>query len=196
MDDTEPKTKGQQEEKKEKDAIEKYNVGTLKMYISPEIIETNKSGDFKKRKLSKMYYLRKYTRTPSELQQTQKISAPAEPVAAPAGPVVAPAGPPPGIVPPLNQNLVPKVGGLFSTNNFDSDNSPTAVNSPTVVNRPSGMSQYNNNSSGYSNESIANKPNFDSEPYISSLIKFTTAGFPPNSTIKSRVDTFFNDGRA
>ena len=206
MDDTEPKTKGQQEEKKEKDAIEKYNVGTLKMYISPEIIETNKSGDFKKRKLSKMYYLRKYTRTPSELQQTQKISAPAEPVvapagqvaapagqvAAPAGPVVAPPGPPPGIVPPLNQNLVPKVGGLFSTNNFDSDNSPTAVNSPTVVNRPSGMSQYNNNSSGYSNESIANKPNFDSEPYISSLIKFTTSGFPPNSTIKSRVDTFFN----
>ena len=32
---TDPKTKGQTEEKKEKDAIEKYNVGTLKMYISP-----------------------------------------------------------------------------------------------------------------------------------------------------------------
>jgi hypothetical protein len=198
MDNTEIKTKGQEEEKKEKNAIEKYNVGTLKMYISPEIIETNKSGDFKKRKLSKMYYLRKYTRTPSELQQTQKINGQTEPVAPPvakvaqAAPIAAPAGPPPGIAPPLNQNLVPKVGGLFSTNNFDSDNSPTAINSPTVVNRPSGMSQYNNNSSGYSNESIANKPNFDSEPYISSLIKFTTAGFPPNSTVKSRVDTFFN----
>ena len=43
MADTDPKTKGQKEETKEKDAIEKYNVGTLKMYISPEIIETNKS---------------------------------------------------------------------------------------------------------------------------------------------------------
>ena len=85
MEDIEPKTKGQQEEKKEKDAIEKYNVGTLKMYISPEIIETNKSGDFKKRKLSKIYYLRKYTETPSELQQSQKTQD-----AAAAAPAVAP----------------------------------------------------------------------------------------------------------
>jgi hypothetical protein len=43
MSNDEPKTKGQTEFKKETDAINKYNVGTLKMYISPEIIETNKS---------------------------------------------------------------------------------------------------------------------------------------------------------
>ena len=54
-DNKDQQTKGQREETKEKDAIEKYNVGTLKMYISPEIIETNKSGDFKKRTLSKIY---------------------------------------------------------------------------------------------------------------------------------------------
>jgi nicotinic acid mononucleotide adenylyltransferase/O-acetyl-ADP-ribose deacetylase (regulator of RNase III) len=198
MADSDPKTKGQKEERKEKDAIEKYNVGTLKMYISPEIIETNKSGDFKKRKLSKIYYLRKYTETPSELQQSQKIQAAAAapapapaPVAGPvAGPVAAAAAPPviapPVAAPPLNQNLVPKVGGLFSTSSLDSDNSPTAVN------RPSGSSSYSPSSTGYSNESIANKPTYDAEPFISSLIKFTNAGFPSNSTVKSRLDTFFN----
>ena len=193
-DNKDPKTKGQTEEKKEKDAIEKYNVGTLKMYISPEIIETNKSGDFKKRKLSKIYYLRKYTETPSELQQSQKTQAAAAaaaaapaPAAAPVvAPPVAPVVAPPVAAPPLNQNLVPKVGGLFSTNSLDSDNSPTAVN------QPSGSSSYSPASRGYSNESIANKPNYDAEPFISSLIKFTNAGFPTNSTVKSRVDTFFN----
>ena len=41
MEDKETKTKGQTEFKKETDAIKKYNVGTVKMYISPEIIETN-----------------------------------------------------------------------------------------------------------------------------------------------------------
>ena len=189
MEDKEFQTKGQREESKEKDAIEKYNIGTLKMYISPEIIETSKSGDFKKRKLSKIYYLRKYTETPSELQQSWKTNGQAKAIE-PAAPeqvrAPAPVEAPPVTQPTLNQNLVPKVGGLFSTNNFDSENTPIAGN------RQSDSSLYTPNSRNYSNNSIASKPNYDAEPYISSLIKFTTSGFPPNSTVKSRIDTFFN----
>ena len=54
-------TKGQKEETKETDAIKQYNIGTLKMYVSPQIIETNKTGDFKKKKLNKIYNVRKFT---------------------------------------------------------------------------------------------------------------------------------------
>ena len=40
--------------------------------------------------------------------------------------------------------------------------------------------------------SISSRVDPNAEPYIASLIKFSNAGFPPYSTIKSQVDTFFN----
>lgn len=39
---------------------------------------------------------------------------------------------------------------------------------------------------------IANRVSLDSEPFIASLVKFNNSGFPNNSTIKNKVDTFFN----
>ena len=39
---------------------------------------------------------------------------------------------------------------------------------------------------------ITSRVNRDAEPYIASLIKFSNVGFPPYSTLKSQVDTFFN----
>ena len=60
------------ENKKQTEAINKYIIGTLKMYISPEIFIKNASGDTKKRKMPSIYYTRRYTETPSEVQKTQK----------------------------------------------------------------------------------------------------------------------------
>jgi hypothetical protein len=40
--------------------------------------------------------------------------------------------------------------------------------------------------------SISSRVDPNAEPYIASLIKFSNAGFPPYSTLKSQVDTFFN----
>ena len=70
--DTEPKTRRVKEEEKEKIATDKYNIGTLKMYIAPDLLQISSSGQGKKRKLHKIYYKRSYTETPSELQQAQK----------------------------------------------------------------------------------------------------------------------------
>ena len=49
--------------------IKKFNIGTLQMFISPEILSlTNKE----RKKIDKIYYKREYTVTPSELQKSQK----------------------------------------------------------------------------------------------------------------------------
>ena len=61
-----------QENKKQTEAINKYIIGTLKMYIAPEIFVKNASGNTKKRKMPSIYYTRQYTETPSEVQKTQK----------------------------------------------------------------------------------------------------------------------------
>ena len=52
--DTEPKSRREKEEDKERLAIDKYNIGTLKMYIAPDLLQISSSGQGKKRKLNKI----------------------------------------------------------------------------------------------------------------------------------------------
>ena len=61
-----------QENKKQTEAINKYIIGTLKMYIDPEIFVKNTSGNTKKRKMPSIYYTRQYTKTTGEVQKIQK----------------------------------------------------------------------------------------------------------------------------
>ena len=61
-----------QENKKQTEAINKYIIGTLKMYIDPEIFIKNASGNTKKRKMPIIYYTRQYTKTTGEVQKIQK----------------------------------------------------------------------------------------------------------------------------
>jgi nicotinic acid mononucleotide adenylyltransferase/O-acetyl-ADP-ribose deacetylase (regulator of RNase III) len=49
--------------------IKKYNIGTLQMFISPEILSLTSKD---RKKIDKIYYKREYTVTPSELQKSQK----------------------------------------------------------------------------------------------------------------------------
>ena len=49
--------------------IKKYNIGTLQMFISPEILSMTSK---ERKKIDKIYYKREYTETPSELQKSQK----------------------------------------------------------------------------------------------------------------------------
>ena len=57
------------EQNKTTNIIKKYNIGTLQMFISPEILSmTNKE----RKKIEKIYYKREYTYTPSESQKIQK----------------------------------------------------------------------------------------------------------------------------
>ena len=44
--------------------IKKYNIGTLQMFISPEILSMTSK---ERKKIDKVYYKREYTETPSEL---------------------------------------------------------------------------------------------------------------------------------
>ena len=49
--------------------IKKYNIGTLQMFISPEILSMTSK---ERKRIDKIYYKREYTFTPSELQKSQK----------------------------------------------------------------------------------------------------------------------------
>ena len=60
------------ENTKQTEAINKYIIGTLKIYITPEIFVKNTSGDTKKRKMPSIYYTRQYTKTLGEVQKIQK----------------------------------------------------------------------------------------------------------------------------
>jgi isopenicillin N synthase-like dioxygenase len=49
--------------------IKKYNIGTLQIFISPEILSMTSK---ERKRIDKIYYKRDYTSTPSELQKSQK----------------------------------------------------------------------------------------------------------------------------
>ena len=49
--------------------IKKYNIGTLQLFISPEILSMTKK---ERKRIDKVYYKREYTFTPSESQKSQK----------------------------------------------------------------------------------------------------------------------------
>ena len=49
--------------------IKKYNIGTLQMFISPEILSLTSK---ERKRIDKVYYKREYTDTTTELQKSQK----------------------------------------------------------------------------------------------------------------------------
>ena len=57
------------EQNKTSGIIKKYNIGTLQMFISPEILSMTSK---ERKKIDKIYYKREYTITPNELQKSQK----------------------------------------------------------------------------------------------------------------------------
>ena len=59
----------EKENKKTENIIKNYNIGTLKMFISPEILSMTSK---ERKKIEKIYYKREYTETPSDILKTQK----------------------------------------------------------------------------------------------------------------------------
>ena len=57
------------EQNKTTNIIKKYNIGTLQIFISPEILSMTSK---ERKRIDKIYYKRDYTSTPSELQKSQK----------------------------------------------------------------------------------------------------------------------------
>ena len=199
--------------------IKKYNIGTLQMFISPEILSMTSK---ERKKIDKVYYKREYTETPSELQKSRKEyekelelqnkqkeqkeqiakqapvtnnESPVLPnnpvkVAPPALPV-----PPPA---PANAALQKRkdimVGGGFFDSDFNDsrvlyDNDRGKVDA-NAVRTGTGIGTGTTTSSGTS--SLLTRVSKDAEPFIASLIKFNNSGFPNNVTIKAQIDTFFN----
>ena len=196
--DTEPKTRRVKEEEKEKIATDKYNIGTLKMYIAPDLLQISSSGQGKKRKLHKIYYKRSYTETPSELQQAQKTLNTIQPKVStlPQQPQPQPQPQPVPTVAPQAPQVKGQLGGrdIFDS----SDSYDSSRDRDRDRDRDRGRERERNSSldlygrSSNYGESLTSRVNYDAEPFISSLIKFSSSGFPSNSTIKSQVDTFFN----
>ena len=50
--------------------IKKYNIGTLQIFISPEILSMTSK---ERKRIDKVYYKREYTDTTTELQKSQKV---------------------------------------------------------------------------------------------------------------------------
>jgi exonuclease VII small subunit len=213
--------------------IKKYNIGTLQMFISPEILSMTSK---ERKKIDKIYYKREYTETPSELQQSQKeyekglalknkqkeqkeqkendlkklvanadanadaATIPSRQVA-PALPAI-PLPPQPAVAAAAANNLQkkkePMLGGAFSDYDFndsrdrlyDRDRGRTDMNRGIGTGTVIGTGQGTGTVTGTSN--ILTRVLPDSEPFIASLVKFNNSGFPNNTTVKSRVDTFFN----
>ena len=59
----------EKEQTKREEVINKYNIGTLQIFINPEILSMEKK---ERKKIAKIYYKREYTVTPSEIQKSQK----------------------------------------------------------------------------------------------------------------------------
>ena len=68
-DEKEELTWYEKEQNKTANIIKKYNIGTLQMFISHEILSLTSK---ERKKIDKIYYKREYTETPSELQKSQK----------------------------------------------------------------------------------------------------------------------------
>ena len=215
-----------QENKKQTEAINKYIIGTLKMYIDPEIFLKNTSGNTKKRKFPSVYYTRRYTETPSEVQKTQKAITNEQAVnklpsgsgasgASGTSGITAGIGAGTGQQPPLQQfqqqmqqqqpmqlQQQQQQQQLLQMQRppMQQQIQQQLVRRPTEVMGGGAEPMYGMGSMGMGGvsglniqaTSISSRVDPNAEPYIASLIKFSNAGFPPYSTIKSQVDTFFN----
>ena len=238
------------QQKKTEDMIKNYNIGTLKMFISPEILSMTSKD---RKKIEKIYYKREYTETPGDIikkqkdeemrenQEKQKLQAAAAaaatpaPAGAPPAPLVAPAGAPPALAgappvaaaapaPPLapppniaekikpenpiNKNNILRGGAFFDS---EPDYNDLYRDRDRYGDRDRDRDRYGDrdrqrekerinagttgtSSTATGSESLIKRVSSDAEPFIASLVKFSNAGFPNNTTVKSRVDTFFNIG--
>ena len=196
--------------------IKKYNIGTLQMFISPEILSMTSK---ERKKIDKVYYRREYTETPSDLQKSRKeyekelelqnkqkeqkeniakqalVDDNAPPVLPNNRATIAKVAPPALPVPQpaaaaLQKRKELMVGGGF----FDSDFN----DSRGLYDNERGRVDANAVRPGTGTTTSSETSNLltrvakDSEPFIASLIKFNNSGFPNNIAIKARVDTFFN----
>ena len=89
------------------------------------------------------------------------------------------------------------VGGAFFDSGFNDSRDIRYDNERTKVDANTGIGTGTGTGTGtettYSSGSnILTRVLPDSEPFIASLVKFNNSGFPNNTTIKGRVDTFFN----
>jgi hypothetical protein len=212
------------ENDKQTEAINKYIIGTLKMYITPEIFVKGSSGDTKKRKLSSVYYTRKYTETPSEVQKTQKelTNEPGTNNKLPSG--VSGSSSESGLSntsgistgtgsqpqqPQLQQmqqqqqmqmrqqqmqQMQQQQQMQMRQQQMQQMQQPQQLVRQPVKVMGGGADYESASASAFDIKAtnITSRVNYDSEPYIASLVKFSNVGFPPYSTIKSQVDTFFN----
>jgi len=198
------------ENTKQTEAINKYIIGTLKMYITPEIFVKNTSGDTKKRKMPSVYYTRQYTKTPGEVQKIQKeITSEQAANKLPSGSGSSSASGTSGITtgtgtgqPPQQMQQQPQQRMLQQPQQQQQQmqRPQQLVRQPTEVMGGGAEPMYGMGGTGmvgvsglnFQATSISNRVDPNAEPYIASLIKFSNAGFPPYSTLKSQVDTFFN----
>jgi nicotinic acid mononucleotide adenylyltransferase len=194
-----------QENKKQTEAINKYIIGTLKMYINPEIFVKNPSGNTKKRKMPSIYYTRQYTKTPGEVQKIQKEvtnEQAANKLASGSGSGSGASGASgtsgittgTGMGQPMQQQFQQPQLQQFQQPQLQQ---PQQQLVPQPVKVMGGGAEPIYGMGGVSGlnvqaTSISSRVDQNAEPYIASLIKFSNAGFPPYSTLKSQVDTFFN----
>ena len=191
-----------QENKKQTEAINKYIIGTLKMYINPEIFVKSSSGNTKKRKMPSIYYTQQYTKTPGEVQKIQKeitSEQAANKLASGSGSGSGVSGTSgittgTGMGQPMQQQFQQPQLQQFQQPQLQQ---PQQQLVPQPVKVMGGGAEPMYGMGGVSGlnvqaTSISSRVDPNAEPYIASLIKFSNAGFPPYSTIKSQVDTFFN----
>ena len=214
------------ENTKQTEAINKYIIGTLKMYITPEIFLKNASGDTKKRKFTSIYYTREYTKTPSEIQKIQKEISNEEEMnkkmltepkkldeiqpQAIQPPAMQPQAMQPRVMQPQAmqpQAMQPRAmqpQAMQPQAMQPQAMQPRAMQPQAMQPRPQeqiirqpvkvlgGGEGYNSNSGFDVKVTNISSNVINNEPYIASLVKFSNVGFPPYSTTKSQVDTFFN----
>ena len=187
--------------------IKKYNIGTLQMFISPEILSMTSK---ERKKIDKIYYRREYTETPSELQKSRKEyekelelqnkqkeqkeqqeNIAKQAVVDDKAPPALPLSPIPAVLPKRKEIMVG--GGFFDSDFNDSrgmyDNERRRVDANAFR---TGTGTGIGTTTSSESSSLLTRVSKDSEPFIASLIKFNNSGFPNNVTIKARIDTFFN----
>ena len=202
--------------------IKKYNIGTLQIFISPEILSMTSK---ERKRIDKIYYRKEYTTTTSDLQKSQKdyekelalqksqkeqkeqrdniVKQAAVPPALPAIPPPANVVPPALPAPPRPAPVAPNAdlkkkqlmigGGIFDSEfNDDRGRLYERERERERVDPYSGMQARSTTSSSITASSLLGSATKDAEPFIASLVKFNNSGFPNNATIKARVDTFFN----
>ena len=213
------------ENTKQTEAINKYIIGTLKIYITPEIFVKNTSGDTKKRKMPSIYYTRQYTKTLGEVQKIQKeITNEQAASKLPSGSGASgTSGITTGTGTGMGQQMQQRQMQQQQQQQQEQmqqqqqqqeqmqrqqqqqmqrpqQQMQQLVRQPVKVMGGGAEPMYGMGSMGmggvsglnFQSTSISSRVDQNAEPYIASLIKFSNAGFPSYSTLKSQVDTFFN----